>query len=702
MQKRITHAIDNGLSCLQVTERDLQTLLERTKEEKPVKKKLSVAFVLTLALVLLAVAALAVGAIRGVFHLGKAQGQPQSCAIADDVLYYQVGNAVYTWTSDSQTARELLSWDQEDAPAYASFLFYNDRPMLLDLKNAGLWACGDGTLKLVRKYSAPFAPFDMRTDSAVYADGAVIVLHIPPNGTEEDGILYHIDLESGQTTELPARGVLEMTCYQQRELLVLQRETLPEGSIERLAVLDAHTGEEQAELCTMSLLATEGIAADADGRIYAMVAGNLCELRQGEWQPLYPCSLPVHTGFAGVLSTGYVTAGQEGVRFMPFEPCEQGRVLRICGLMSTNPELDYAFEQAHEGVTVSREVTAHLCARELAEALESREPCDLYHLCLDAYTLELLQNGALAPIDAPDLLADVQKITPKLRDAFVRGDTLVAVPSDATVYSWQAHETLFRIPATFTDMLTAPPAWSREAYAHYLVNQFVRQAKPETPDFAAPAFTRALEALKQADIPIDMEGADGLLRSGRSFSFGDLFDGDGFRDIMPIGVDDTLPPRMQGQILVYVISPNAPNPDLALAFLRTMQSRRDPQTNALLAPETARPVLHAYMEEWIQALMEEQRTLDAQQGVPTDEKMLAARIDELRNSPGNHAITQEKLDFYREMFEPLVDWGLEPMLRGMSGPHDGTLSAMREVVMRYLADEISREACSRELNALIP
>ena len=116
----------------------------------------------------------------------------------------------------------------------------------------------------------------------------------------------------------------------------------------------------------------------------------------------------------------------------------------------------------------------------------------------------------------------------------------------------------------------------------------------------------------------------------------------------PSAPDWQLPPALSpdarrtagANLLVYVLNPNARNPDVAMAYLEYLCGHRALYDEALLKPASASPVLHPQIEEWIAWIIEDQHALDAEQGLETDEEALAARTDAIRAAPDSWAVTQ--------------------------------------------------------------
>ena len=121
MTNQVRRAIDSGLSCLRVTDKNYKTIMDNAREGKKVKKKLPVAFVLIMVLILAAVTALAATGFLDYartllqidnLHSNSFQDWPAQDKIE---LVKQLAQSGYL-DSGSEVAR-LLSGDVEEGEA---------------------------------------------------------------------------------------------------------------------------------------------------------------------------------------------------------------------------------------------------------------------------------------------------------------------------------------------------------------------------------------------------------------------------------------------------------------------------------------------------------------------------------------------------------------------------------------------------------
>lgn len=113
-------------------------------------------------------------------------------------------------------------------------------------------------------------------------------------------------------------------------------------------------------------------------------------------------------------------------------------------------------------------------------------------------------------------------------------------------------------------------------------------------------------------------------------------------------------PPVQGWLFVYLVNPNGQHGEEALTYLSHMAKNRAPQDEALLKPQEAEPMLYPAMQEWLLDIEADQRALDAELGVPTDEAALEARLEEVKNLPNMWEVTQAGLETYRENVAPYL------------------------------------------------
>ena len=139
-------------------------------------------------------------------------------------------------------------------------------------------------------------------------------------------------------------------------------------------------------------------------------------------------------------------------------------------------------------------------------------------------------------------------------------------------------------------------------------------------------------------------------------------------------VSTNAPQRVPTELRVYVLNPNSPNREAALAFLEHAAATRLPTHAALLSPDSA-----------VAALYPELAHLAETTGTNVDH-------------PANYEVTQEGLDLYRTQVLPWLDLQLHPLLCE-SRAHDGAFQALVEAAMAYLAGESTLESCLSALEA---
>ena len=92
--------------------------------------------------------------------------------------------------------------------------------------------------------------------------------------------------------------------------------------------------------------------------------------------------------------------------------------------------------------------------------------------------------------------------------------------------------------------------------------------------------------------------------------------------------------------------------------------------------------------------------MDAEQGLKTDEEALTARTDAIRAAPDSWAVTQGRLEAYREEIAPHVDLRLHPLLAGSQRRDGGVYARMLRAVCDYVEGEAALEDCLTRLETL--
>ena len=83
-----------------------------------------------------------------------------------------------------------------------------------------------------------------------------------------------------------------------------------------------------------------------------------------------------------------------------------------------------------------------------------------------------------------------------------------------------------------------------------------------------------------------------------------------------------------------------------------------------------------------------------------DEEALAARTDAIRAAPDSWAVTQGRLEAYREEIAPYVDLRLHPLLAGSQKRDDGVYARMLRAVCDYVEGGAALEDCLTRLENL--
>lgn len=110
--------------------------------------------------------------------------------------------------------------------------------------------------------------------------------------------------------------------------------------------------------------------------------------------------------------------------------------------------------------------------------------------------------------------------------------------------------------------------------------------------------------------------------------------------------------QMKAKVSVYLLNPSSPHQEMALDYLALRIQERSGEEIAFLKPEAAAPALHPEMQEWLKDIEADQRAMDAEAGIKTDEEALAARLKAVKEYPYVWQVTEEGLQDYRQNIAP--------------------------------------------------
>lgn len=320
---------------------------------------------------------------------------------------------------------------------------------------------------------------------------------------------------------------------------------------------------------------------------------------------------------------------------------------------------------------------------------------------------------------------------PAFQEGLSVDDTLYAVPTNVLVSIWESSEA---VPATFAELLEAQAGaaspyiaplwsgigWTKTEYADYLLTTYLLASGAEGVDFHAPAFADALQALRAAqfstetqpgvpvittDLSVDLHGQLAVpVQPGESrvYSQSELDPPAPILWQVPSAVTAELSPIIPARLTVYILNPNAANPELALRFLEYVAAHRQPGDEAMLKPMTAEPTIHPGVEAQIEWMIEDQRAFDEAQGWETDEEALARRIDAIKAAPDSWAVEETRLQAYRERIVPHMVLQLHPLLTREAKAAGGTYDQMLGTVLDFVDGEGTLEECVQRLDALLP
>lgn len=734
-EMRIRLSMDECLSGVENRPSLENRVLERIQGQRRAPAKLSVAMVMVLALTLLTAAALAVGAIAGWFRVEQQQvGAMQSCVSDGDTLYLLTDRGLYTWQPEDTEPALMLSaeqlWDNGFSPE-AMLCRMGDELAVLHPETRTLWQVDGQKLQPLAEYSGTALDNrSLRIRAVACAGETLLIRAVPQNGRENEAQLFRWHLPTGSVEQLLLPHVVELCALDDAHALVLQQDV--SAMKEVLSHIDAATGNIVETLYTAPVQGMEGIMVHPKTRqIIAFVAGAPSLWNGTGWEPMQGYGLSIHTDACAVIGDGLAAINFNDLQVIPFVPENSLTTLRISGIMALNNE-DDAFQQEFPGIAVQRSKNAALTAADIRQAIADGDTTDLFHVSLNWDVAAMFQDGTLAALPSSAILhEDAQAMLPAFREGLCVDGALYAVPTNVLISIWESSEA---VPATFAELLEAQVgaaspyiaplwsgiSWTKENDADYLLTTMILASDTEGVDFHVTAFAEALQALRAAqfstetqpgvpvittDLSVDLHGQLAVpVQPGESRVYSQS-EPDQPAPILwqvPCAVASELPPIIPARLTVYVLNPNAANPELALRFLEYVAAHRQPEQDALLKPMTAEPMLYPEVEAQIEWIKEDQRALDEAQGMATDEEALERRIHAIKAAPDSWAVDETRLQAYRERIVPYVRLHLHPLLTRQAKETGGTYDRMLQAVLAYVNGEGTLEECLYKLDALLP
>ena len=740
MNHPIRIAIDDCLSGTESRPSLEARVLARVQGERPRPARLSTAMAMVFLLTLVSVAALAVGVLAGFFRMEQTEiGALQSCVSTGDVIYLMTTEGLQAWTPGEAEPKLLLSAEklQERGISTDTLLYLEeDQISLLDQEHKAIWAyeAGGVTLQLDFKGTAMDLSA-LRYQAAVYEDGWLFLRMMPWDAHEDDALIYRADPKTGAAEQLALEGVLELCAYEPGSLLLLSSDI--EGRTDTLLILNTATGEVLDALYTAPIQEIKGIAYDhARGGLYAIVGGMLSRWEEMGWTPLQGYAFHHLADIFAIVGDGYAAISFNDMQLIPFEKEADMTTLSIRGFISTD-NADADFQTLFPSVAVVRERMPAITAEDVRKAILAGDTTDLFNIRLDGSAVSLFADGLAVPLTASDVLVkDAQDMTTPIAEGLYWEGELFAVPSLIMNLVWQSESS---VPATFEDMLRQhaswqndvpfiawnweEAAWTKADYADYLLTTYIAEKSKvgEDINFREAAFFSALTSLKEAVFPPSIGAGDSAaITPGISvsligdhpedFSYGESRVYEPVTDKVPAPakilwvlsptVSEGAKPAIPIRLHVYMLNPNAQNPEIAMEYLEYIATHRWPEDEARMKPATAEPAMHKGVLDSIEWFVAEQREYDAKNDIKTDEAALQANIDAIYAAPDSWSVTADKLKAYRETIVPYLDLRLHPWLSAEAKLEGGTYHLMLQTITEYLNDDIAIEACLARLEAL--
>ncbi len=733
MEKRIRQGLEDCLAGVEERPSLEGRVLERIQGQRHAPVKLSVAMVMALVLVLATVAAVAAGVIAGWFRVEQQQvGAMRSCVSDGDTLYLLTSGGLHTWQPEQTEPVVNLSAQQlceAGLSPEGRLCLRSEELILLHPETRSLWQIEGQKLQLLADYRGTILDCDsLWIENVVYAGKMLIIRAVPQEATEDDALLFRWHLSTGNVEQLPLSGVLELCACDETHVLAIRRD-LSVGK-EALIRMDAATGDIVETLYTAPIQEMEGIMVHPKTRqIIAFVAGAPSLWNGSGWTPMQGFALSVHANDYAIVGDRLAAISHNDLQVISLVPESSLTTLRIRGSMPMNNE-DEAFQQQLPGVAVQREKTPSLTAAEIRQAIAGGDTTDLFHVSLNWDMVTLFRDGTLAALPSSQVLEeDAQAMLSAFREGLGVDGKRYAVPSSLSVMVWESGET---VPATFTELLEAQAGsglfciasqwadsgWTKTEYADYLLTAHILANGTENLNFHEPAFREALQALREAQFPgeaqtgewvvttnitVDLHGRQlSPVQAGedRLYSQSETRQAASVLWQLPSRVAAEVPPTVPARMTVYVLNPNAANPELALRFLEYVAAHRRPDQDALLKPLSATPVLQHEVELQIRRIIEEQHAFDEKSGLEPDEDALQRRIDAILAAPDSWAVDENRLQIYREEIAPYATLQLHPLLTRQAKEAGGLYQQMLEAVLAYADGDTTLEECLKKLDEL--
>lgn len=713
-RNQIHNAINTTLSGLRddpwLGQRVIIEVNRTRMSNKKIKDRFLHTFVLLIILMFATATALAIGVLSGLFRLEQSDvGAMRNCISTGDTLYLLSSSGLCTWMPDNQIPEILISIDElgEKDISFESLLYLDDDSLvLMDVKHRKLWRYQDGEFVVLLDYTGTEMDIpNVRWTKVVCQEQNLFLLAQSTDDTKKGKRLYCANPQTGEVDpiHIPEGYILDLCTYEPGKVLVLVGYVQQRS--ERLLVLDTTTRTVSKTLYTAPIQLTQGLAYGETG-LYALVGGVLSRWESTEWVELNAAAHSFLAQSFAVMNEGYVSVSYNEMQYLPFVSEKNKSSLSIRGVMAIDNS-DEDFQQLNQ-IAVIRARDPSMTPQDVRKAIESGDDTDLFHIALDADILSLIADGLVAPLGASDaLVADVQGMTFALRESLMNDKELYAVPSVMIPKTWQGTR---EIPTTYTELLAQvgrevvvgwdeKSIWTKKEYASAMLEAFISEStrNGEIVNFNEDAFSDSLRALKESKISSEIDGdllttinpAAVISLGGNPPETRDARELDEENKVtespcwlIPPTVIPNVDPNVPVRVYVYLLNPHAQNVDAAIAYLEYIVSHRDPGKEGLMKPEHAEVILRPLAQHDLE---------DAN----------AEKQAEILCMPDSWAITQERLDVYRDILLPNLDMQLHPLLSVSARREGGLFNLLHEIVVSYLDGHKSLEECLANLQEVV-
>lgn len=678
--------------------------------------------------------ATALGVLTGYFRVGQDEvGSISDITTMNGNLYLLSSGGIFQWIPEKNETQLLISLQNLEKFVFSdhSLLFSMENGLgLIDQVEKRIWAYSENTLSLILDYKgSKLDDSNVVITSVVYQDGMLILRATKENLLENDGVLLCYNMNTGIIEDTMLSNVVEVCSGPSGFIYVMQRDL--ENKQDTILACNLYNLTDNSVIYCSTIQEVRGLAYDvSNAKLYASVKGAISYYQTTDWFPVSDYSLQWDSEQFEVFNNTYVASSYRNLQFVPLTVEDEMNALTIRGFRAID-DVDANFQDEH-GIAVIRHNDPYINASAVRELILAGDTTDLFYVCIDADLIEMFRDGKIASLDSSALLVTdtMQMIEPYVRSLFVNGK-LYAVPNLAYIWIWKANGD---IPRTLANLITEHlqwnennaylsgsgdnAAWDIHEYADYLLTTYITEATSAGGEinFHAADFVDTLVQLKKLAYKIDGNSYNDALApsilarqelrlhgelptstmASNIIDYVSIFRENGGTDQvnwkLPPAISQQAPSSVPAELYVYVLNPNAMNPEAAFSYLEYIATHRSVETEALLKPQEAQPTLNP-------AVVRELEWIYAQEGL-ADIPSVQEEIVALQTVPFSWIITELRLQYYKKFIVPHISLSLHPLLSQSSKREGGTYECMLAAIHDYLSDSIELSICIEKIDIL--